>query len=160
MGTQAKYYQVIKGKEQIAVKFLKVDEDFYNTLNDTEIVTGKIDIDNSYNNLPKLLEHLSGNSELGKLAFFGKKIESENNYECPVQFINRKLVAEIADVMSHSKIEKKDEFIRVFNETQEAPYDRIQYKNLLDGYWFHYNAILEFYSECKIENSAVLVLIS
>jgi len=160
MGTQAKYYQVKKSKVEIAVKRLSVDDDYYNTINDKEIVTGKIDIDKSYYNLSELFELLSGKSELFKLAFFGKKIESEYNYECPVQFIANNCVAEIADIMHHTIIATKDQFVKLFNETQEAPYERKQYEDLFDYYWFHYNAIIKFYSECKLENSAVLVLIS
>lgn len=160
MGTQAKYYQIKKSKVETAVKRLSFDDDFYNTLNDTAIVTGKIDIDKSHNNLSELLGHLSGNSELFKLAFFGKKIESEYNNECPVKFIANNCVAEIADIMHHTKIATKDQFVKLFNESQEAPYELKQYEDLFDYYWFHYNAITKFYSECKLENSAVLVLIN
>ena len=160
MGTQAKYYQLKEGKAEVAVKRLKEDEDFYNTINDTELVIGKIDIDKSFFNLAQLIENLSGNSGLGDLMFFGEEIESEYEGECPVQFIGYKNVSRLSEMLSNTKIVMKDQLIKFFNESQDAPYEINQYKDLFDYYWIHYNSILKFYNVCNQKKSSILVLIS
>lgn len=160
MGTQAKFYQVTKGKLQKAINQLEQDEDYYDVLNNQELVISKIDIDTSWNNLPQLISKLSSNELLSNLAVFGREIKSKYNYECPIKYVDNMEVVSIENILTANKIYSEEEFIVKFNETQGAPYDEIQYKDMLNGIWNHYNTFVEFYSNCKLSKSSILILIS
>lgn len=82
MGTQAKYYQIIESKIDKSIQQLKIDEDFYNTINDPTIISSKIDLDKSYINMSEFIEYLSNNPKLSKLAINGIQIETQYNYQC------------------------------------------------------------------------------
>lgn len=158
MGTQAKYYQIIESEIDKSIQQLNIDEDFYNTINDPTIISSKIDLDKSYLNMSQFIEDLSNNPILSKLAFYGIQIETQYNYQCEVQYISNNYVSEIAKVLKDTRIISKDKFDEKFNRSQENAYD-IGDVNFFNYYWIHYRSIVEFYSKCQDENSAILVLI-
>lgn len=158
MGTQAKYYQIIESEIEKSIKQLKIDEDFYSTINDPRIISNKIDLDKSYTFMSEFIESLSNNRILSKLAFYGIQIETQYNYQCEVQYITNSNVCEIAKILNDTQIISKDKFIERFNKSQENAYV-ITDVSFFNYYWIHYRSIVEFYSKCKDENSAILVLI-
>ena len=157
MGTQAKYYQLKESKVQNALSQLSNDEDFYNTIKNPEYILNSIDIDTSWNSLPEVIAKATSNIELSRLAIFGTKIETQFNSESEIQYICKEDVERINELLKSLNIVSRDEFILVYNESQDVPYDKNQYEDMFNFYWTHFNAFLEFYSECSISKSSILV---
>ena len=159
MGTQAKYYQLKESKVQYALSQLSNDEDFYNTIKNSEYILDSIDSDTSSKSLPEVIAKATSNIELSQLAIFGTKIETQFNSESEIQYISKEDVQRIDELLKSLNIVSKDEFIIAYNESQDAPYDETIYKDLFNFYWIHFNSFREFYSKCKIANSSILVRI-
>ncbi len=160
LGTQAKYYQLKENKVQNALSQLSLDDDFYSTIKNPEYIVSNIDIDTSWKSLPDLIAKSTSNKELSQLAFFGNRIETKFGSECEVQYISKKEVANIDNLLKTFKVENKDDFILAFNNSHEAPYDIDLYKEMFNFHWNHYKSFKEFINKCYNHNSSILVLIS